>query len=177
MLMYILKITSTCFLYTSSLSLDNLKPKKCHEHTANRHSWSSRRICKLCLFTAAGCKFQVMSNLKLRTVINFFSNEVNLQFGKSATRYPFKNRDLTHIPFGFLFFRFEYLKFSHEHVTDTRIRSPRVTFFVELLRNFTNHFKSECGWYWTFVPYTISHISIVVTQYTSCIDPFLFISR
>ena len=89
--------------------------------------------------------FRLCQNLKLRTVINFFSNEVNLQLGKSATRYPFKNRDLTHIPFGFLFFRFEYLKFSHEHVTDTRIRSPRVTFFVELLRNFTNHFKSECG--------------------------------
>ena len=36
-------------------------------------------------------------------VINFFSNVINLQLGNSATGYPFLNRNLSHIPFEFLF--------------------------------------------------------------------------
>ena len=37
------------------------------------------------------------------TVINFFSNVINLQLGNSATGYPFQSRSLSHIPFEFLF--------------------------------------------------------------------------
>ena len=103
MLMYILKITSTCFLYTSSLSLDNLRPKKCHEHTVNRILDQAVGYANCACLQPRVVNFRLCQNLKLRTVINFFSNEVNLQLGKSETRYPFKNRDLTHIPFGFLF--------------------------------------------------------------------------
>ena len=128
------------------------------------------------------------------TVINFFSNVINLQLGNSATGYPFQSRSLSYIPFEFLFpfraFDMIWIRVYPSFVMNmsdsltsgdfSRVALEKLLWItLSLVKGMSVAIFLRVRVILNVCPRAIRHmlICIFVTQYTSCIDPVLCINK